>query len=151
MTTELPSPETMLTYASILEKQQYVVKDNVKYPIATGEIVEAACAALRVCARQAAATPDNTACCKGLAPLSECQCEIERLARQTAAPQGREALERALPHIEVARMTYSAVGDAARHSIAFMLLRDIKEFLALTPAVAPGSEHRRWTQECCAQ
>lgn len=47
---DLPQPETMLTYASILEKQQYVVKNNAKYPIATGEIVEAACAALRVCA-----------------------------------------------------------------------------------------------------
>jgi len=46
----MPKPETMLTYASILEKQQYVVKDNVKYPIPTGEIVEAACAALRYCA-----------------------------------------------------------------------------------------------------
>jgi hypothetical protein len=46
----LPKPETMLTYASILEKQQYVVKDNIKYPIPTGEVIEAACAALRYCA-----------------------------------------------------------------------------------------------------
>ena len=28
---ELPSPETMLTYASVLEKQQYVVKNGVEW------------------------------------------------------------------------------------------------------------------------
>jgi len=38
----------MRTYASILEKPQYDYK-GVK--LATGEIVEAACAALRICAR----------------------------------------------------------------------------------------------------
>lgn len=43
----------MLTYASILEKQQYVIHKGIKVPIATGEIVEAACEALRVCAAQA--------------------------------------------------------------------------------------------------
>lgn len=47
---DLPNPETMLTYASMLEKPQHVIKNGVKFPIATGEIVEAACAALRVCA-----------------------------------------------------------------------------------------------------
>lgn len=52
----LPSAETMLTYASILEKPQYQVdpKTGQKYPLATGEIVEAACAALRFCAALAA-------------------------------------------------------------------------------------------------
>lgn len=60
----LPSPETMLAYASILEKQQYVVHNRIKYPIATGEIVEAACAALRHCASlnvfaQGALSDDN--------------------------------------------------------------------------------------------
>jgi hypothetical protein len=44
---DLPTPETMLTYASILEKPQY---DKFGVRLATGEIVEAACAALRVCA-----------------------------------------------------------------------------------------------------
>lgn len=50
--TDLPKPETMLMYASILEKSQYFThpKTGIKYPLATGEIVEAACAALRVCA-----------------------------------------------------------------------------------------------------
>lgn len=48
----LPKPETMLTYASILEKPKYQVdeKTGIKYRLATGEIVEAACAALRYCA-----------------------------------------------------------------------------------------------------
>lgn len=46
----LPQSETMRTYASILEKPQYVVHKGIRYPIATGEIVEAACAALRYCA-----------------------------------------------------------------------------------------------------
>lgn len=53
----LPKPETMLAYASILEKQQYVVKNGVKFPIATGEIVEAACAALRHCAALRSSPP----------------------------------------------------------------------------------------------
>ena len=48
---ELPAPETMLTYASILEKPQYTVKNGARSKLATGEIVEAACAALRICAR----------------------------------------------------------------------------------------------------
>ncbi len=48
---ELPAPETMLTYASILEKPQYVVHKGKRHQLATGEIVEAACAALRICAR----------------------------------------------------------------------------------------------------
>lgn len=43
----LPSPETMLAYASILEKPKY---DDRGFKLATGEIVEAACAALRHCA-----------------------------------------------------------------------------------------------------
>jgi hypothetical protein len=47
---ELPSPETMLTYASILEKPQYIVVNGHKQLLATGEIIEAACAALRYCA-----------------------------------------------------------------------------------------------------
>jgi hypothetical protein len=48
----LPKPETMLTYASILEKPKYQIdeKTGIKYRLATGEIVEAACAALRYCA-----------------------------------------------------------------------------------------------------
>ena len=50
----LPSPETMLTYASILEKPKYQVdeKTGIKYRLATGEIVEAACTALRVLAQE---------------------------------------------------------------------------------------------------
>lgn len=48
--TNLPKPETMLAYASILEKPQYVVKSNIRYQLATGEVIEAACAALRYCA-----------------------------------------------------------------------------------------------------
>lgn len=48
----LPKPETMLTYASILEKPQYWVdpKTGHKFLLPTGEIIEAACAALRHCA-----------------------------------------------------------------------------------------------------
>jgi hypothetical protein len=46
----LPAPETMLTYASMLEKPQYVVKNGARFKIPTGEIIEAACAALRLCA-----------------------------------------------------------------------------------------------------
>lgn len=48
----LPKPETMLVYASILEKPQYQVdpKTGKKYLLATGEIIEAACEALRACA-----------------------------------------------------------------------------------------------------
>jgi hypothetical protein len=45
---QMPAPETLLTYASILEKPQY---DPKGIRLATGEIVEAACDALRVCAR----------------------------------------------------------------------------------------------------
>lgn len=48
---ELPAPETMLPYASILEKPKYEVRDGKRIQLATGEIVEAACAALRICAR----------------------------------------------------------------------------------------------------
>jgi hypothetical protein len=44
---KLPSPETMLTYASILEKPKY---DERGFQLATGEIIEAACAALCYCA-----------------------------------------------------------------------------------------------------
>lgn len=50
----LPSPETMLTYASILEKPQYNIKNGIRYQIPAGEIVEAACMALRLCARRVA-------------------------------------------------------------------------------------------------
>lgn len=48
---KLPQSETMLIYASILEKPQYHVKDGVKYLIPTGEVIEAACDALRYCAK----------------------------------------------------------------------------------------------------
>ena len=48
---ELPAAETMLTYASVLEKPQYVIQNGRRFELATGEIVEAACAALRICAR----------------------------------------------------------------------------------------------------
>jgi hypothetical protein len=49
--TDLPKSETMLAYASILEKPQYWVDPRgQKWLLATGEIVEAACAALRFCA-----------------------------------------------------------------------------------------------------
>jgi hypothetical protein len=48
----LPAPETMLAYASILEKPQYAIHKGIKYALATGEIVEAACEALRICAAQ---------------------------------------------------------------------------------------------------
>jgi len=47
---DLPKPETMLTYASILEKPQYAIHNGVKYALATGEVVDAACTALRHCA-----------------------------------------------------------------------------------------------------
>lgn len=48
----LPKPETMLIYASILEKPQYYIDavTGAKYLLPTGEIIEAACAALRYCA-----------------------------------------------------------------------------------------------------
>lgn len=52
----LPKPETMLTYASILEKPQYVVQNGIRYQLATGEVIEAACSALR---QRAAATPSS--------------------------------------------------------------------------------------------
>lgn len=50
---KLPSPETMLAYASILEKPQYSIdpKTGRKFLLPTGEVVEAACAALRHCAQ----------------------------------------------------------------------------------------------------
>lgn len=48
----LPKSETMLAYASILERPQYVIKNGVRFPITTGEVIEAACAALRFCAEQ---------------------------------------------------------------------------------------------------
>lgn len=46
----LPSPETMLTYASILEKPQYYVHKGVKLRMPESEIIKAAAAALRHCA-----------------------------------------------------------------------------------------------------
>ena len=48
----LPKSETMLIYASILEKKQYWLdpKSGIRYLLQTGEIIEAACAALRYCA-----------------------------------------------------------------------------------------------------
>lgn len=50
---QLPAPETLETYASILEKPQYWIDPRTgrRHMLATGEIVEAACAALRICAR----------------------------------------------------------------------------------------------------
>jgi hypothetical protein len=56
----LPSAETMLAYASILEKPKYQVdeKTGIKYRLATGEVVEAACAALRACAALTQPAPD---------------------------------------------------------------------------------------------
>lgn len=55
MLTDLPSPETMRDYASYLEKPKYHVdpKTGIRYRLATGEVVEAACAALRYCAKLA--------------------------------------------------------------------------------------------------
>lgn len=51
MLAQLPKPEMMLTYASILEKPQYWIdKSGHKFLLQTGEIVEAACAALRLTA-----------------------------------------------------------------------------------------------------
>lgn len=48
----LPASETLEAYASILEKPQYHIDARGrKTRLATGEIVEAACAALRICAR----------------------------------------------------------------------------------------------------
>jgi hypothetical protein len=55
---QMPSPETLLTYASILEKPQYEFTRGRKIKLATGEIVEAACAALRVCAQLKTANSD---------------------------------------------------------------------------------------------
>lgn len=49
---KLPKPETMLAYASILEKPQCQ-----KWLLATGEIIEAACAALRYCAHVSTTAP----------------------------------------------------------------------------------------------
>ncbi len=64
----LPSPETMLAYASILEKPQYHIdKAGLKWLLPTGEIVEAACEALRYCADD------------GHRNLNEAEDEIERL------------------------------------------------------------------------
>jgi hypothetical protein len=61
----LPKPETMLAYASILEKPQYWIDPRGrKCLLATGEIIEAACAALRYCAELKAEAPSAkcTAC-----------------------------------------------------------------------------------------
>jgi len=38
-------------------------------------------------------------------------------------------LKQAIPYLEVARVTYSAVGDAKEHSVVFMLLRKIEEII----------------------
>ena len=67
----LPSPETMLTYASILEKPQYIVKDGRKFLLPTGEIIEAACEALRVCAQLKTHTEHcmNEKCPRGGVPV----------------------------------------------------------------------------------
>lgn len=55
---DLPQPETMLTYASILEKPRYWVDPRgQKWLLATGEIIEAACAALRYCAQFKSSAP----------------------------------------------------------------------------------------------
>lgn len=48
--TKLPAPETMLTYASILEKPQYYIHNRQKFLLPRGEIITAAIAALRHCA-----------------------------------------------------------------------------------------------------
>jgi hypothetical protein len=50
---QLPAAETLLTYASILEKPKYWIDPATghRHKLATGEPVEAACAALRICAR----------------------------------------------------------------------------------------------------
>lgn len=66
----LPSPETMLTYASILEKPQYVVKDRIRYMLATGEVIEAACAALRECAARASDSQRREAFDDGWSPTT---------------------------------------------------------------------------------
>lgn len=49
---EMPAAETLLTYADILEKPQYTVnpKTGQRHKLATGEIIEAATMALRLCA-----------------------------------------------------------------------------------------------------
>lgn len=46
----LPSPETMLIYASILEKPKYYFRDGHRFLLPQGEIIAAAIAALRHCA-----------------------------------------------------------------------------------------------------
>lgn len=55
----LPKPETMLTYASILEKPQYYIHKGQRFLMPTGEIIEAACAALRLCAAMKEMTTDQ--------------------------------------------------------------------------------------------
>lgn len=47
----LPAPDTMLAYASILEKPRYYVHtDGIKYRYPDSEVLRAAAAALRHCA-----------------------------------------------------------------------------------------------------
>lgn len=51
----LPAPETLLAYASILEKPQFYVHQGVKLRMPQGEPIKAAIAALRHCAALKAA------------------------------------------------------------------------------------------------
>lgn len=80
----MPKPETMLAYASILEKPQYWVdpKTGQKYLLATGEIVEAACAALRFCAAVAPTCDDVVPMTNNNAAIIE---QVEAMRRHEGA------------------------------------------------------------------
>ena len=95
---KLPSPETMLTYASILEKPKY---DERGFQLATGEIIEAACAALRHYAAIRSAAPAGRACATCNAVLADGPQPLaayEKQSSQAGAEAVREALADAMAH-----------------------------------------------------
>jgi hypothetical protein len=89
----------MLTYASILEKPKY---DERGFQLATGEIIEAACAALRYCAAIRAAAPAGRTCATcnavladGPQPLTTYEKQSSQAGadavRETLIPAGKQA------------------------------------------------------------
>lgn len=55
----LPSVETMLCYADILEKPKFDVRNGIKYRLPNGEIIKAAIEALRFCGALRGSSPER--------------------------------------------------------------------------------------------
>ena len=123
----------MLTYASILEKPKY---DERGFQLATGEIVEAACAALRHCAAIRSAAPAGRTCATCNAVLADGPQPLaayEKQSSQAGAEAVREALADAMAH-RFPALPYS------QYTVADFILTFFAPSSLTSPPAVPGVE-----------